>query len=300
MTTVARRVQAYEATLVPLTPDRIDRMHELAMTVGWAHRAEDLAQLLALGEGVLAIDAIGRAIGSAMWFRMGTDLAAIGMVMTVPPLQSSGVGRWLMEEAIAALDGREIRLVATRAAYHLDYSLGFRPIASVTRYQGHMTRAPIVPPPTGTTIRPMTDADIEGLVALDAHANGGARRAKLVGIIATSSGMVAERDGVLCGFALCRPYGRGRFIGPIEAVDAETGAAVMSALIGDEPNGFIRTDLLHDEGQDPPAPLAAVAEANGMSRDAYYTLMTLRAPSPALHPGDGTPVMYSMMSQSLG
>ena len=30
MTKVARRVQAYEATLISLTPEHIDRMHELA------------------------------------------------------------------------------------------------------------------------------------------------------------------------------------------------------------------------------------------------------------------------------
>lgn len=300
MTIAARRVQAYEATLVSLTPDHIERMHELAMTVGWAHRAEDLTQLLELGEGVLAIDAIGRAIGSAMWFKMGDDMAAIGAVMTVPPLQSSGVGRWLMEEAIAAIADRGIRLVATRSAYHLDYSLGFRPCASVTRYQGHLERAAPVAPPTGTTIRAMTDADIDAMVAFDANVNGGSRNMKLRGIAAVSRGVVAERDSQPCGFALCRSFGRGRFIGPLEADSAATATAMMSAIIADEPDGYMRIDLLHDESHPPPTELTRFAQASGMISDESYTLMTRDAPTPMLHSSDDRPVMYAMMSQSLG
>ncbi|WP_374273259.1 N-acetyltransferase [Paenirhodobacter enshiensis] len=308
MTIPARRVQAYEATLVTLSPEHIERMHALAIAVGWSHRAEDLTQLLSLGEGVLAIDAIGRAIGSAMWFRMGTDMASIGMVMTVPPLQASGVGRWLTETALDALGDRKIRLVATRPAYHLDYSLGFRPVATVARYQGHLTPGMVaLPPPEGVTIRALMPADIAALVSFDAHANGGSRRLKLEGIVSVSRGMVAERGGTLVGFGLCRAYGRGRFIGPLEACDETVAAALLSALIATEPEGFLRVDLLHAEEMAPPARLSALTEAAGLVQAETYTLMSLRAPAPVLH---GTlhgalpeaadePVMYAVMSQSL-
>lgn len=300
MTTVARRVQAYEATLVSLTPDRIGRMHELAMTVGWSHRAEDLAQLLALGEGVLAIDAIGRAIGSAMWFRMGEDLASIGMVMTVPPLQSSGVGRWLTEEALAAVGDRKIRIVATRAAYHLDYSLGFRPVATVTRFHGHLRRPEALPAaPEGVTLRAMTDTDLPALTAFDARANAGSRMRKLAGVIAQARGVVAERAGEVAGFALCRPFGRGHFIGPLEAMDEGVATALVAETVRTEPEGFLRIDLLHPENREPPAALTAFIQTCGMTRDTGYTLMTLNAPVPVLEPGKGAPVMYAVMSQSL-
>lgn len=308
MTIPARRVQAYEATLVTLSPEHIGRMHALAIAVGWSHRAEDLAQLLTLGEGVLAIDAIGRAIGSAMWFRMGTDMASIGMVMTVPPLQASGVGRWLMETALDALGDRKIRLVATRPAYHLDYSLGFRPLATVTRFQGHLSPAiPPVLPPAGVTIRALMPADVAALVSFDAHANGGSRRMKLEGIVAVSRGMVAERDGTLVGFGLCRAYGRGRFIGPLEACDEAVAAALLSALITTEPEGFVRVDLVHAEEMAPPATLSTLIAAAGMTQVETYTLMSLRAPAPVLHgtlhgalpEATDEPVMYAVMSQSL-
>jgi GNAT superfamily N-acetyltransferase len=301
MTNAARRVQAYEATLVSLTPEHIDRMHELAMTVGWSHRAEDLTQLLAIGEGVLAIDAIGRVIGSAMWFRMGQDLASIGMVMTVPPLRSSGVGRWLTEEALAAIGDRKIRMVATREAFHLDYSLGFRPVATVRRFHGHLLRPEAAPAvPRGVALRPMAAADRDALITLDARANAGRRAQALAGVIEHSHGVVAEQNGEITGFALRRPYGRGHLIGPLEAMDEAVATALAVEIVRIEPEGFLRIDLLHAEGDEPPSALTAFVEARGMVRDTGYTLMTLNAPAPVIEAGKGEPVMYAMMNQSLG
>lgn len=301
MTTEARRVQAYEATLVPLTADRIGRMHELVLAVGWAHRAEDLEHLLSQGEGVLAIDAIGRAIGSAMWFRMGEDLASIGMVMTVPPLQSSGVGRWMTGEALAAVSDRKIRTVATRAAYHLDYALGFRPVATITRYHGHLRhRADLPVAPAGVRLRATVDSDRDALIAFDAQANAGSRRRKLEAVIDQSRGFLAETsDGRLLGFGLCRNFGRGRLIGPLEALDMPIAEAILAQFLRAEPEGFLRVDLVHPEPEDPPRALASLAESCGLGRDTGYTLMTLNAPAPVIAPGNGVPAMLAMMSQSL-
>ncbi|HEY0211976.1 MAG TPA: hypothetical protein VGC40_00040 [Paenirhodobacter sp.] len=301
MTTSARRVQAYEAKLVPMTPDLIGRVHELAIAVGWPHRAEDLALLLQFGEGILAVDTIGRAIGSAMWFRMGEDMASIGMVMTVPPLQSSGLDRWLMEEAMAAIEGRKIRMVATPSAYHLNYSLGFRQLATLARFQGHLkgTRPPGAPLP-GTTLRAMTPADLPVLVALDAHANGGSRRAKLLAMADLSRGIIADKEGAAVGFGLCRPFGRGHLIGPLEADTPETAAALLAELLHTQPDGFLRIDLLHDEPQPPEAALTDILQSAGLVRDAHSSVVTLGAPPPVVNAGTGAPVMYAMMSQSLG
>ncbi|HEY0275029.1 MAG TPA: hypothetical protein VGC31_03005 [Paenirhodobacter sp.] len=301
MTTLARRVQAYEATLVPLSLDLIGRMHALTIAVGWPHRAEDLALLLQFGEGVLAVDPIGRAIGSAMWFRMGEDMASLGMQMTVPLLQSSGLDRWMMEEAMAAVAGRRIRMVATRESYHLDYSMGFRPAATLTRYQGHLKQlgAPVVAP-AGVTVRAMTQADLPALVAIDAHANGGSRRVKLMSVAALSRGIVAERDGAPIGFALCRRFGRGHLIGPLEAETPTTGAALLAELLRTQPPGFLRIDMLHDDPLPPAPELTAILQDVGLSRDEYSTVLTLGAPPPVVKAGNGVPVMYAMMSQSLG
>ena len=49
----------------------LDRLHAHSLAVGWPHRAEDWQFLRESGEGVVALDEIGRVLGSAMWFAHG-------------------------------------------------------------------------------------------------------------------------------------------------------------------------------------------------------------------------------------
>ena len=114
----------------------LDRLHAHSLAVGWPHRAEDWQFLRESGEGVVALDEIGRVLGSAMWFAHGDDFATVGMVITSPRLQTLGAGQWLMKRVFDKVAGRDLRLNATRAARRLYLSLDFQPEKTVYQCQG--------------------------------------------------------------------------------------------------------------------------------------------------------------------
>ncbi|RUX43754.1 N-acetyltransferase, partial [Mesorhizobium sp. M4A.F.Ca.ET.050.02.1.1] len=114
----------------------LDRLHGHSLSVGWPHRAEDWQFLRESGRGFVALDEIGRVLGSAMWFAHGTDFATVGMVITSPRLQTLGAGQWLMKRVFEKVAGRDLRLNATRAARRLYLSLDFQPEKTVYQCQG--------------------------------------------------------------------------------------------------------------------------------------------------------------------
>ena len=111
-----KQLDSYELTARPMAMDDIPALHALSIGVQWPHRPEDWAMLIRVGHGVVAEDAIGRVVGSAMWWPMGPDLARIGMVITTPRLQEQGAGRWLMQQIAGPIGARDKVLTATRAA----------------------------------------------------------------------------------------------------------------------------------------------------------------------------------------
>jgi GNAT superfamily N-acetyltransferase len=120
-------VDAFELRLADINTVELDQLHTLSIGVGWPHRSEDWQFLRDVGHGIVALDEIGRVLGSAMWFPHGSDFATVGMVITSPRLQTLGIGQWLMKRIMAECQGRRLRLNATRAARHLYLSLNFRP-----------------------------------------------------------------------------------------------------------------------------------------------------------------------------
>ena len=147
VTEPVKQLDSYELTARPMAMDDIPALHPLSIGVQWPHRPEDWAMLIRVGHGVVAEDAIGRVVGSAMWWPMGPDFARIGMVITTPRLQEQGAGRWLMQQIAGPIGARDKALTATRAALRLYLSLGFRPGPTVYLHQGTWRRRP--PPSRG-------------------------------------------------------------------------------------------------------------------------------------------------------
>jgi GNAT superfamily N-acetyltransferase len=136
------RIDTYEAQVVPITLQDRARLHELTVSVFWPHRPADLDMLIALGRGYIALDEIGRPLGSAMHFPMGGDFATLGMMVTQPRLQAMGGGRWLLRRIMDDCAGRDLRLNATRAGYRLYRSAGFQTVGTVYQHQGIVGSVP--------------------------------------------------------------------------------------------------------------------------------------------------------------
>ena len=282
-----KQLDSYELTARPMTMDDIAALHALTIGVRWPHRPEDLAMLIRVGHGVVAEDAIGRVVGSAMWWPMGPDFARIGMVITTPRLQEQGAARWLMQQITGQIGARDKALTATREALRLYLSLGFRPGATVYLHQGKVVETPAAIPGA----RPMTAADEASIRALDKAALTAERRAVLDALLAVSDGTVLERDGEVAGFALCRRFGRGHVVGPVIAASEEDALALIAPHVAAHAGRFLRLDTREPEG-----PLRAYIEACGLSLFETGVAMSLgrdRVPQ-------GPARIYGLASHSLG
>ncbi len=228
----------------PITDADIPRLHELSVAVSWPHRADDWALALALGTGWVARDQIGRVLCSAMWFPFSDTVASVGMVITSPRLQENGTGRWLMHRILAQTEGRARVLNATKQAYRLYVSLGFRTLAAVSQMNGIVGRVPGF----ASTARPMTAADHGPIHDLDSAAMGVARPAAIAAVLAVSEGLVIDRGSGIEGFALMRPFGRGRVIGPIVVRDEADALQLVGPFLAAHPGEFLRVDTRESQG----------------------------------------------------
>jgi GNAT superfamily N-acetyltransferase len=243
------QVESFEFTLEDIHAVGVDPLHSLSVAVGWPHRVEDWTFLLAHGVGIAAVDAIGRVLGSAMWFPMSNDFATIGMVITSPRLQTQGTGRWLMDHALESVKGRRLGLNSTRAARRLYRSIGFTPDATVFQCQGQakLDEHPAILPPS-TQLREMTPDDLPEVIALDETAYGANRQFWLQQLITLSRGFVLIRENKIIAFSLSRPFGRGHVIGPVVASQEEDAIAVTQPHIATYQGRFLRIDTRQKDG----------------------------------------------------
>lgn len=275
----------------------LERLHALSLSVGWPHRAEDWQFLRGSGQGFVALDEIGRVLGSAMWFGHGAGFATVGMVITSPRLQTLGAGQWLMKRVFEKVGGRDLRLNATRAARRLYLSLDFQPEKTVYQCQG-IARAEAAGRPAETRgeLRVLTDRDMAAAIALDAVAFGVKRTALFEKLFAHSVGYGLFRGGRLRAFALCRPFGRGHVLGPLVAENDTDAVAVARPHVAQHSGSFLRVDTHMESGE-----FAALLSHSGMP--VYDTVLTMSlgkrladfaASSPAM------PKTYALASQTLG
>lgn len=280
-------LESYELVAAPMTLDDVPKLHELSIGVGWPHRPEDWALVIGLGEGIVARDEIGRVIGSAMWFPLGAEFAAIGMVITSPRLQENGAGRWLMGHILNKVGARGKVLNATRPAYRLYISLGFMPLSPVYQHNGIVGAVAAGP----RHARPMTAQDAAAIHGLDSIAMGIARPDVLDRLLPLSAGTVVERDGRVTGFALCRKFGRGHVVGPIVAESEEDAIALVAPHAEAMEGRFLRVDTRQPDG-----PFRQFLIGSGIRHYDTVTRMGL-GPVP---PATGPAFTFGLVNQALG
>ncbi|MGY2049721.1 GNAT family N-acetyltransferase [Methylobacterium sp. JK268] len=285
-------MRSTEPELSAFAAGHLDEAVALSRAAGWPHRREDWALVLSLSVGQVALDA-GRVVGTAMMTPFG-GTATINMVIVDEAMRGRGLGRRLMEAALAAAAGRDCRLVATRDGLPLYEKLGFRSVGEILQHQGHAAAD--------------TDGTAEGiaweappaadLAVLDRAACGMEREGLLARLAAEGQVAVLRRSGAVAGFAVRRRFGRGEVIGPVVAPGPDEARALIAFAIAARPGVFLRVDTPAGTHLGPWLAERGLARAGGgivMVRDGA------RPPaSAATAPPSPPPRTFALASQALG
>ncbi len=239
-----KSLDTYEVAVDKMQLEDIPSLHELSMSVRWPHRPQDWAELLTLGEGIVARDALDRLICSMMWFPMGERFASIGMGISSPRLQDMGAGRWMAKHILEKAGSRNLFLNATKDSLRLCLSFGFKITQPVFHYNGVVKTTPNAV----NTATLMQESDYDAIETLDTAAMGLQRHNIIRHLLSVSGGMVIRRHGEVKGFALCRQFGRGHAIGPIVAETEEDAITLIQPFITEYTNRYLRVDTRQDDG----------------------------------------------------
>ena len=152
-------------------------------------------------------------------------LAFLGAVIVAPELRGKGVGKEMMEAALAHLRAtgvRTVRLNAYLNAIPFYERLGFRREYEVIRWH-----SPAVPGGQVRGVRPIRTADLADLAHMDAKYFGASRRILLARLAEEfpATFLVAEHGGRLRGFIVGNPTGDSCEIGPWVVEPGSSGIA---------------------------------------------------------------------------
>ncbi|PDT52770.1 MULTISPECIES: GNAT family N-acetyltransferase [Sinorhizobium] len=289
------KLDSFELSIGGIADADLDALHALSMSVGWPHRAEDWQLARELGHGIVARDAIGRVLGSAMWFDHAPDFTTFGLVITLPRLQMLGAGTWLMNHLLAQTGSRAIGLNATRSARRLYKSLGFAPERTVYQCQGDAIATPQGTLPSGAALRSLTRDDLDEIAALDRAAYSADRTSVLARLVELSKGMALVRGDRIAAYSLCRRFGRGHLIGPVVAASDDDAIAVTRPHVADHAGAFLRIDTRQKSGS-----FAEFVAQCGLPVYDTVTSMSLRRPWLIDEAGGEKPIIYGLASHALG
>jgi GNAT superfamily N-acetyltransferase len=291
------QLESFKLTVGDLADIEIEKLHLLSISVGWPHRPKDWQMLREVGQGIVALDGIGRVLGSAMWFPFGNDFATVGMVITSPRLQTYGTGRWLMNHVLTHTGSRPLGLNATRAARRLYLSMGFTAEGIVYQCQGEAVLSTPAPLLAGATLREVGPTDLAELSALDRQAYGADRSVLFARLLEVSKGMVLLRNNRIEAFSLCRRFGRGSVVGPVIASNDADAIAVTYPHVVDHAGNFLRLDTRQEVGA-----FSEFLTRSGLSVYDSVTSMSLGRPWLAIEreSADERPTTYALVSQALG
>lgn len=236
-------MQKNQIDIVAFGPEHIDGAVALSRAEKWPHRREDWMLVQQLSAGVVATDADGRVTGTTLVTPYGEDCATINMVIVDKSMRGLGVGRKLMERAMAFAGGRPLRLIATDEGLPLYEKLGFIKTGHIRQHQGE-----VHPLDRPEGVDDMQAGDLDALKTLDREAYG-ADRSALIDALATHGKIAVIRKGeAIEAWAAIRTFGRGEVIGPVIAPDAETARALIAYHASSRPGAFLRVDTGGETG----------------------------------------------------
>jgi GNAT superfamily N-acetyltransferase len=271
----------------------LEGAYRLTRKLRWPHRLDDWTAILKLGNGVVAV-ADGEVIGTALWWPYGDAFATIGLVIVADEFQGLGLGKRLMNTAMAACEGRSTLLNATTAGLPLYEKLGFAAIGGIEQRQGVPVPGPgLIPGPElgeGDAVELGSSDDLPAVSALDALAAGMGRSALLASLLADGELLLLKKDGALVGYTIVRRFGRGKVIGPVVAPDTTAVRNLVFAAVARHGEDFLRIDVTQDEA------LCSWLDGIGLTRvDSVVTMV--RGTAPERNPAAQ---VFALASQALG
>lgn len=242
---------------VPFEPAHFDGALRLSQQVGWPHRHDDLQLIIGLSEGIAALYE-GRVVGTAFITRFGPSLCACNLIIVDETMRGRGLGRRLMNDIMAMAEPCEIRLVATQAGQPLYAKLGFEATGKVAQYQGVVTGAE-----DGNGARWIDRPDHDVLMALDENAFGGNRGTLIAALLSAGRVAAIGRTRDVTGFAVLRPFGRGKLIGPVVARNGHDAKALIGFVLAHCEGQFVRIDIPEASGLGSWIAMRGLAPAGG-------------------------------------
>ncbi|MBO2012204.1 GNAT family N-acetyltransferase [Hymenobacter negativus] len=202
----------------------------LAQNRSWPPEEQKWRFLFAAGQVYGLADPAGELAATVVLTPYGPELAVIGMVLVAARYNRQGLGRRLMQHALAEAHGTPVALYATEAGRPLYEELGFRTLIASTTHVGYFQPRPATTGPG--RVRPATLADSAAIFRLDAQVTGTNRQAVLDQLLVFAEHWwVLEHNGVIKGYAAAwRNIGQ-VVMGPVIAPDA-AGAQQLVAAAG--------------------------------------------------------------------
>ncbi|KQU98827.1 GNAT family acetyltransferase [Mesorhizobium sp. Root102] len=230
-------MQLSEIQLQAFGPEHIEGAVALSRQENWPHRPQDWQMALRLSSGAVALDDQGRVTGTILVTPYGAACAMINMVIVDKNVRGKGLGRRLMDQALALAGDRPLRLVATTAGMQLYEKLGFVPSGTILQHQGNVTE---LGAPEG--VEAAGADDLPTIKAMDRDAYGANREALIDALAERGQFAIIRRNGAIEAYAAIRPFGRGEVIGPVIAGNVEDAKALIRFFATTRPGAFLRVD----------------------------------------------------------
>lgn len=212
-----------------LTAEDVAFADSICALAGWNQTPADWKRYLATEPGgCLLAEWNGVPVGTATTTIYGPELAWIGMVLVHPDFRRRGIGRALLQHAIAYLRNRGVRCIkldATPAGNKVYDRFGFRSEWTLQRWVGRPVGAKLNAPESG--LKPWQTTDAARVESLDAAAFGVSRRTLLTALAKQSGrGLVLESEaGGIAGFGFARAGSQSLYLGPVVANSATPALA---------------------------------------------------------------------------
>ncbi|MER5766996.1 GNAT family N-acetyltransferase [Streptomyces sp. NPDC001985] len=214
---------------------------------GWPREEHKWGLLLSAGTGYGMDDPSGKGLAAAcVVTSYGPGLSTIGMVLVAQQYARQGIGRRMMRQMLNEAGGTPLALHATAQGQPLYEELGFTAVGGAEMVRGRLRTDALAPGPGGrgrATTRPATADDLSAIVRLDTEVFGLDRTPVIARLPAFADQIrVAERDGVLTGYAAAWPNMDTHVIGPLIADSTETAQSLIVSLAPATDRPF-RTDV---------------------------------------------------------